>query len=333
MRMNTRTRSSVILGAFILCNLLTSCNSDPTGSTITSVIKEGILDSETGTATIFEAEGEGQIENFYFAGDNKSWHDPANSVLNVWCDGRLCLSGKLYELAGMGMDFCDKSDYYDITFESAFYSKLGHRNSINLDFKIPYYKSCKAELVCAGSLSNKCWVTVRARTKADITYGGMKVPHGAYFHGVRQENKTIGPGDEYTVMESSGKTMVTGINLFVNAENSFTLEGCLRAYDMKNNTVSYLSSGLEDFFLGTYYFDAGLFQSRTAGLTCLKTENGCQMSAYRLFPESPLCFRNNEKITVRNGDAKFEAFNSPGPELLYPAEKATFGGFCFYYEW
>jgi len=111
-------------------------NNSDLGKTFTQVNKSMSIFNEKGKAVIFSAEGEGQIENFYFAGDMNNWHNPGQCTLNVYCDGELCLSGKLYELACMNMDYVEESVYDTVYVETPLYSKFGKNNSINLNFKI-----------------------------------------------------------------------------------------------------------------------------------------------------------------------------------------------------
>ena len=50
-----------------------------------------------------------------------------------------------------------------------------------------------------------------------------------------------------------------------------------------------LSSGTEDYFTGTYYFNRGMFHNGLAGLTH-KTDAHSQFSAYRAHVDEPLIF-------------------------------------------
>lgn len=323
----------------VLAVILVSCkwnSASECGNTFTQVNKCMTLFDENGKAVIFSAEGEGQIENFYFAGDMGNWHNPGQCTMNVYCDGELCLSGKLYELACLNMDYVEESDYDTVYVETPLYSKFGKNNSISLNFKIPYYSSCTVELVQPKpGVKDQIWTTVRANSKVCISYGGRKLPRGAYFKGIRKGNENIASGSQYTLLESSRNTMLVGLNLFLDSQTECSLEACVRAFDTRNNSVQYLSSGLEDFFLSTYYFDSGQFLGYQTGQTCLKRENGkLQMSAYRMFTENPICFDHPVKITVRNGDNnEINQDSKLTQEVAFNKGNATFGSFCFYYEW
>lgn len=316
---------------------ITSCGGNfDCGRTFTHVNKAMTPFGEDGKAVIFSAEGEGQIENMYLCGDFDNWHHPGQCLLNVYCDGMLCVSGKIYELACLNMDYVDEKEYENVFLETPLFSKFGAHNSISLDFKIPYYKSCKVELVQPEpGVKDMIWTTVRANTRAGITCDGKKLPRGVYFKGIRMADQTVASGDQFTMMETDRNSMVVGANLFLNSETECSMEACIRAFDTSTGNAEFLSSGLEDFFLSTYYFDSGQFLGYKCGQTCLKREEGrVQLSAYRQFPDNPLCFNHPVKITVRNGEQnEISSDSSMNDEIFMERGNAVIGAICYYYEW
>ena len=62
-----------------------------------------------------------------------------------------------------------------------------------------------------------------------------------------------------------------------------------------------LSSGLEDYFLGTYYFNRGKYANSLAGLTH-KDEASQTFSAYRFHDQDPLFFQKGFRLTCRCGE-------------------------------
>lgn len=322
---------ALLLFTISSCVISTDC-----GSTFTHVNKSTAPFGPDGKAVIFSAEGSGQIENIYLCGDYDNWHNPGHTVLNVYCDGLLCVSGKIYELACLNLDYVDEKEYEKVSLETPLFSKFGAHNSINLNFKIPYYKSCKVELVQAKpGIIDHIWTTVRANTDVNIVHDGKKLPKGAYFKGIRLENQLVKSGDQFTLLESNKNTMIIGANLFLDSETESSMEACLRAFDTRNEDVEYLSSGLEDFFLGTYYFDSGQFMGYKCGLTWLEMKDkAVKLSAYRQFPESPLCFNHPVKITVRNGEQnEIDSKSAMNDDIFMKRGDATFGAICYYYEW
>ena len=331
-------RNSYNLFFFLMISvLLLSCRqTTDCGNTMTQVNKCMTPFDDEGKAVIFSATGEGQIENFFFAGDDGNWHHPGQFVLNVYCDDQLCLSGKLYELACLNMDYLSEETYRSIFLETPLFCKFGSRNSINLNFKIPYYHSCRVELVQPQpGVKDQVWTTVRANDRVCISYGGRTLPKGAYFRGIRRGDETIASGEQHTLLESSQNTMLVGVNFFLNSTVETSMEACLRAFDTRDGSVEYLSSGLEDFFLGTYYFDSGQFMRYHTGQTCLLRENGgVKLAAYRQFTDNPICFNHPVKITVRNGDNnEINQDSELTPDVAFGSGSANMGSFCFYYEW
>lgn len=319
----------------LLALFMSSCGAD-FGHSFTYVNKCTAPFDADGKAVIFKAEGAGQIENMYLCGDYDNWHNPGQTILNVYCDDQLCVSGKLYELACLNLDYVDENEYEKLFLETPLFSKFGAHNSINLDFRIPYYKSCKVELVQAEpGVNDHIWTTVRANTDASIVWAGKKLPKGVYFKGIRAENKQVASGNQFTLMESGRNSMVVGVNLFLNSESESSMEACLRAFNTRKDDVVYLSSGLEDFFLGTYYFDSGQYLGYKCGLTWFDHSNqAVKLSAYRQFPDNPLCFDHPVRITVRNGEQnEINSESSMSDEIYLKRGTATIGAICYYYEW
>ena len=69
------------------------------------------------------------------------------------------------------------------------------------------------------------------------------------------------------------------------------MEGCIRAYLNGGTEPQYLSSGLEDYFLGSGYFHQNqLYYGAVAGLTFLDAARKA-FSAYRFHDDDPIFFR------------------------------------------
>jgi len=332
-------QTSVIrnIGILILSLAVSACVKPfDCGNTVTNVNKCMTPFGEDGKAVIFSAEGQGQIENMYLCGDFDNWHHPGQCLVNVYCDGQLCVSSKLYELACLNMEYVDESEYENVFLETPLFSKFGAHNSISLDFKIPYYESCKVELVqLEAGVKDQVWTTVRASTCVNIVCDGRKLPAGTYFKGIRMPDRLVASGDQFTMMETEKNSMVLGVNLFLDSKTECSLESCIRAFDTASGNVQFLSSGLEDFFLSTYYFDSGQFMGYKCGQTWLRREDGkVQLSAYRQFPDNPLCFNHPVRITVRNGDQNEIGSESElTDEIAFNRGDATIGAICYYYEW
>jgi hypothetical protein len=79
------------------------------------------------------------------------------------------------------------------------------------------------------------------------------------------------------------------------------MEGCIRAYFDVATTPTLLSSGFEDYFLGTYYFNKGRYDNAVAGVTHIDRP-AAEISAYRFHDADPLFFQKGFKLTARCGE-------------------------------
>merc|ERR1712048_686211 len=107
------------------------------------------------------------------------------------------------------------------------------------------------------------------------------------------------------------------------------LEGCVRAEELATGKVrSIFSSGTEDYFLGTYYFNRGMYANPVAGLTDLD-KSGRTFTAYRVHDADPLYFEQGLNLTWRNGDP-FMACDLSNVNGKGSLSASTF---ALFYEW
>lgn len=312
----------------------------PNRGNLTSFVKKEayVVFDENVPVTIYDVVGEGQIEEMYFAGDYNNWHNAGETILEVYCDDILCIRGKLWELAGLFFDIDTYANYKQDILETPLFSKLGKNNSICLNFKIPYYHKCKVQLVKNSFSQDHIWTTVRATDKFGISYGGVSVPYGAYFKAVTNTEANVAAGGYHSLYSASNYSMMIGCNLCMISDNNYSMEGCVRAF-FDDNSYQYLSSGLEDFFISTYYFDNGEFARYKAGVTKFVSSDSegadsCKLGAYRQFTDNPICFNEAVNVKVRNGDSVVSASTDPiSDTLLYTPGLATYKTITFHYEW
>jgi hypothetical protein len=88
------------------------------------------------------------------------------------------------------------------------------------------------------------------------------------------------------------------------------LEAQMRAYIGTTREPQYLSSGLEDYFLGTYYFNRGLYHLPQAGLTH-KDEANHSFSAYRFHDIDPILFSGGSGLAVAAVRSEVTKFLAP----------------------
>jgi len=82
---------------------------------------------------------------------------------------------------------------------------------------------------------------------------------------------------------------------------------------------------LEDYFLGTYYFNKGLYYTPVAGLTHLDKERN-EFSAYRFHEDDPVFFHRGLRLTCRCG----ETLNGKG---LWDPPQTQYTTYVWLYQW
>jgi hypothetical protein len=99
----------------------------------------------------------------------------------------------------------------------------------------------------------------------------------------------------------------------------------MRAYLNGEKEPTGLSSGLEDYFLGTYYFNRGLYANSLAGLTHLDTKNNA-FSAYRFHDDDPFFFQTGLRLTCRCGETQ-------DGKMMWNPPPTRFTTYTWVYQW
>jgi hypothetical protein len=85
----------------------------------------------------------------------------------------------------------------------------------------------------------------------------------------------------------------------------------------------------EDYFLGSYYFNAGLYHLPVAGLTHLDSDKPGSLyrfSAYRFHEDDPIPFQHGLRLVWRNGEELgAHRFGNPQPTSIT--------SYVWVYEW
>jgi hypothetical protein len=82
---------------------------------------------------------------------------------------------------------------------------------------------------------------------------------------------------------------------------------------------------LEDYFLGTYYFNTGRYTNKLAGLTHFDPEKQ-EFSAYRLHMDDPIFFQNGLRLTNRCGE-------KIGDKVFHDPPPTRYTVYTWIYEW
>jgi len=103
------------------------------------------------------------------------------------------------------------------------------------------------------------------------------------------------------------------------------LEACVRGYLGEEEELLWLSSGLEDYFLGTYYFNRGRYYTPVAGVTHIDSKTS-KLSGYRFHDSDPVFFTDGFRLTNRCGE-------KIGDKVFHNPQPTTYTCYTWVYEW
>ena len=98
------------------------------------------------------------------------------------------------------------------------------------------------------------WWIVRGTENLPCEIGGVKLPEDARLKLHKVENYKAKRLEEFDMCLTKNAGLLYQTTMAVRSPNLNYQEGCVRAYIDGEEKPILLSSGLEDYFLGTYYF-------------------------------------------------------------------------------
>jgi hypothetical protein len=200
-------------------------------------------------------------------------------------------------------------------------------------YKIPFHGGIRvtAERSADSPDGAPFWWIVRGTKNLPVTLCGVRLPDDTRLRLHRLESHRAEPGEEFSLCDVGGagalyQVTMAGESLRNTGDwKDFSyLEAIVRAYVNGKDKPMLMSSGLEDYFLGTYYFNRGLYAHSLAGLTQLDTEKH-SFSAYRFHDDDPVFFQNGLRLTCRCG----EELNGA---LMYDPPVTLFSTYAWVYE-
>ena len=295
---------------------------------------------QTGTeALLFEHSGRdpGCMTHFWFSGNFEGFEE---TRIRYYVDGEAFPSIDMGLYLGHGIGFHDNHNTPWIT---KYIGKIGRKNGIHNNYRIPFERSIR---VTAERLSRnqhqeeeddptpQSWWILRGVMHATVSLGDMELPAPARLRLVKLENYRAKRLEEFDLCHlPKGPGALFLVVIQAQSTSLAYLEACLRAYVVgaKDNTTPplLLSSGLEDYFLGTYYFDTGQYYSDISGLTSFDKSQH-RFSAYRFHDRDPVFFENGLRLTCRCGET--EHGTPSGNPYLHPQE-TTYTTYVWYYQW
>lgn len=281
--------------------------------------------------TLLEHTGKGALTHMWFGGNFEGYGE---TLIKVYIDGEASPSIDMELFLGHGIGFKDNHAPWSVSKMG----KTGDPSGIYNTFRIPFTKSIKvtAQLSKNAPDAPQFWWIIRGTENLRVNIGGITLPEKAKLKLHKVVNKEYDPLTEFDMCNVKGDGalfMVTvaakGLRVNPQPEERWKdlsyQEACVRAYIGGNKTPLLLSSGLEDYFLGTYYFNKGRYYSDIAGLTHFDIEKN-EFSAYRFHDEDPVFFSNGLRLTNRVGEKIGDfVFHDP-PRTLYTT-------YVWTYEW
>jgi len=270
-------------------------------------------------AELFHHAGRGCLTHMWFGG---SWEGYGRLRLRVYVDGEADASIDMELHLGHGIDFQDDAAPWG----TRRIGKTGSPSGLYNTYRIPFGKSVRvtAQLPPGDEGNPRFWYIVRGVENLPVVYSGVRLPDAARLRLHKLENYTAETLEEFALCDTSAAGMLYQVTVAARSESFAYLESCVRAYLDGSAEPMLLSSGLEDYFLGTYYFNRGRYHTDVAGLTH-KNEADHSFSAYRFHEEDPVFFHRGLRLTLRCGEkTAAETWDAP---------PATYTTYVWVYEW
>lgn len=282
-------------------------------------------------AELLVHQGKGCLTHMWFGGD---WPGYDKTRLRIYVDGETTPSIDMELGLGHGFAFGEPAAPWG----GKRLGKTGQPSGIYNTYRIPFGKSVRvtAERAKSSPESSPFWWIVRGTENLPVTIGGARLPDSARLKLYRLENHTAKPMEEFNLCDVKGagalyQVTIAGRGLQDRGDwrSLSFLEACMRAYIDQSPEPMLLSSGLEDYFLGTYYFNRGRYANDLAGLTHLNPKDRT-FSAYRFHDDDPIFFHSGLRLTCRCGETEHgtKEGNTAGdpPETEYTT-------YTWVYEW
>jgi len=282
-------------------------------------------------AELFRHEGNGCLTHMWFGGD---WKGCAKTRIRIYVDGETKASIDMELYLGHGIGFGDEYAPWGV----ARIGKAGAPNSVYDTYRIPFGKSIRVTGQLGPDTTGNplFWWIIRGTENLPVELGGVRLPEKARLKLYKLENYTARPLEEMALCDVKGNgalyqvTMAAkGLRKLEDASQRLKdlsfMEACMRAYIGGAREPLFLSSGLEDYFLGTYYFNKGRYATPVAGLTHFDS-NEHEFSAYRFHEDDPVFFQNGLRLTCRCGE-------KIGSKIFHDPPPTRYTTYVWLYQW
>lgn len=281
-------------------------------------------DAET---VLFSYQGQGCLTHMWFGG---SFKNVEYTVIRVYVDGEKKASIEMELFLGHGIGFGDNTAPWG----TARMGNTGGNSGLYNTYKIPFGKSIRltAQLHKDADDAPYFWWIIRGTENLPVEICGVRLPSSARLRLHKLENYIAEPLEEFTVCDNDGSGLLylvtmqaKGLRQTSHWKDLSYMESCIRAYMNGSSEPLFLSSGLEDYFLGTYYFNKGRYHNLLAGLTHFDKENNT-FSAYRLHEDDPVFYQSGFRLTNRCGE-KIDG------KIFHDPPRTEYTVYVWTYEW
>jgi hypothetical protein len=292
-------------------------------STFTQVGKEERPFAETSEAVLAEKEGVGYLDHMWFGGDFPNYRDLR---LRIYVDGETTPSIDMELGLGAGVGFADPAAPWGTKFSGV----TGSPSGLFINYRVPFASKVRvtAELPPGVPRDTVFWWIIRGIENFPLEISGIRLPQNARLRLTAKRDLRVQPLDQFDLCKVRGSGMIFMVTMAAQSTSFDFMEAQMRAYFGASSEPQFLSSGLEDYFMGTYYFNRGLYHLPQAGLTH-KDEGNHSFSAYRFHDVDPIVFSNGIRLACRCGEKRGEKVFGPSGHPM----PTTYTTYVWTYEW
>jgi hypothetical protein len=281
-------------------------------------------------AELFRYQGKGCLTHMWFGG---GWKDCGKTRIRIYVDGEDTPSVDMQLFLGHGIGFEDDSM---APWGTARIGKIGTGTSVYNTYRIPFGTSLRVTAQRAPTAPDApdFWWIIRGTENLPVALGGATLPDTARLKLYKLEDYTAKPLEEFSLCDVQGSGALYQVTMAAKGlrksekdqwKDLSYMEACMRAYIGQAKEPLMLSSGLEDYFLGTYYFNRGRYATPVAGLTHFIPEQN-EFSAYRFHEDDPVFFHNGLRLTCRCGE-------KIGDKVFHDPPPTRYTTYVWLYQW
>lgn len=276
-------------------------------------------------ATLAEQHGSGYMDHMWVGGDFANY---TKMRIRIYVDDETKASIDMEMGMGVGVGFADPTAPWGTPFSGI----TGFPSGIFFNYKIPFSKHLRvtAELPEGTPRDSVFWWILRGIENMPLEVSGIRLPARTRLRLHTVENREVQPLDYFDMCTVNGDGMVFLVTIAAKSKSFAYLETQLRAYtDAASKEPQMLSSGMEDYFMGTYYFNRGMYHLPQSGLTH-KDEKDHSFSAYRFHNMDPILLSRGGRLVCRCGEKRGDKLFADPTNNLFPT---TYTTYAWVYEW